>query len=92
MLGKNTRKVVKFFHLLVLCVITRQLEHRLTALFFRHIAQEQSALMIVLHVRCKGRRRASAQRKVQIKITNDFLREQTDEIRVARETRVIIGK
>ena len=53
MFGEHTREIVKLFHLLVLRVIPGQIEHRLATHLFGNIAQEQTVVMAVPHVRCK---------------------------------------
>src|ERR1700738_414790 len=84
--------MIKLLHLLVLGPVARQLEHRLRAGFFRHIAQEQAVMLAISDI---GRERPSgapAQFKVQSEIANDLLGKEADEIRVAREARVVIRK
>ena len=46
----------------------------------------------VLHVRRERPGRAPAQLELQAEIANDFLREQTDQVGVARQMRVEIGE
>ena len=41
---------------------------------------------------CERRNGASAQFQVQAEIADDLVRKQTDQIRVARQTRIVIGK
>src|SRR5439155_15197120 len=49
-------------------------------------------VLSVIQIRCKRRRRALAQFKVQSKVSDDFLREQTNEVRISRQSRVVIRK
>ncbi len=53
MFGKNVRQIVKFSHLLVLSVVSSKVDHRLPALPFIDIAQEQSVIATTIHVRRK---------------------------------------
>ena len=46
----------------------------------------------VLHVGCERPGRTPAQLEVQPQIANDFLREQADQVRVARQIRVVVGE
>ena len=52
-LGEHTREIVKLFHLLVLGIIPGQVEHRLATHLFGNIAQEQTVVVAVPHVRRK---------------------------------------
>ena len=46
--------------------------------------------MTVIHIRCERRGAASAQFKVQPEIANDFLRKQTDQIRIPRQAGIVV--
>ena len=48
--------------------------------------------MSVIYVRRAGCDGATAQFELQVEIVNDLLRKQADQIRVARQARVVIGK
>ena len=84
MFGEDARQSVKLSHLLVLRIASCKIGNRPPAFLFIHIAQEQSVMPTVLRVRRERRGRAPAQFEIQSKIANDFLREQTDEVRIAR--------
>ena len=51
MFGKDSRQVIKFLELLVLGMISGQFEHGLPARLFREVAQEQSIVAPIFHVR-----------------------------------------
>ena len=92
MLGEDAREIVKLLHLLVLGPVSGQLEHRLRADFFRHVAQEQAVMPAIPHIRRERAGGAPAQLEVQSEIANDLFGKEADEIRVTREARIIIGK
>src|SRR5206468_8926986 len=89
---ENARQIVEIFHLLELGVAPSQLDNRFTADLFIEVAQNQCAMLAMVHVwRTRGNR-ASTQFKVQAEIADDFLRKQTHEIGISGELRVKIGK
>src|SRR5207244_94721 len=49
-------------------------------------------MLPVVQIRRKRRRRALAQFKVQSEVSDDFLREQTNEVRISRQLRIVIRK
>ena len=49
-------------------------------------------MLSVIQIRRKRRRRAAAQFKIQSEVSDDFLREQTDEVGISRQSRIIIRK
>src|SRR4029453_10884411 len=73
-------------------VIPSQREHRPATQLFGDVAQEQSVIAPIPDVGRERCGRAPTQLKIQTKITDDFLREQTDQIRIAGQTRVVIGE
>ena len=74
----------------MLRVTSGQLEDRLATHLFGDVAQEQAVVAAILHVWRERPGRTSAQFEIQTKIANDFLREQADQIRVARQMRVVV--
>src|SRR4029077_1574515 len=92
MFGEDARQIVKLLNLVVLGVASSKIDNRFPALLFIDVADEQPGLMTILNIRRKRPGRPPAQFELQAKIANDLLREQTDQIRIARQPRVVIGK
>src|SRR5581483_10958592 len=92
LLGEHMRKIVKCLHPLELRFVPGKFEHRLPTDFFVYVAQQQSVVSPMITIGRERSGRAPAQFEVQSKIADDFLREQTDEVRVSRKSRIVIGE
>src|SRR5436190_22167688 len=82
--------MLEIFPVLDLGVAPSQLDNRFAAQLYIEVAQNQCAMLAMVHVRRTRGNRASAQFKVQSEIADDFLRKQTHEIGISGEMRVKI--
>src|SRR2546423_380667 len=88
--GKDRTQAVKFLELLRLRKTSSKLEDGLTTRFLGDVAQEQAVVATIFQIRRKRPGRASAQLEFQAKIANNFLREQADQVRVARQICIVV--
>src|SRR4029077_20412134 len=85
-----TNQAVKFLELLRLRKTSSKLEDGLTTRFLGDVAQEQAVVATIFQIRRERPGRASAQLEFQAKIANNFLREQADQVRVARQICIVV--
>ena len=88
--GKDTNQAVKFLELLRLRKTSSKLEDGLTTRFLGDVAQEQAVVATIFQIRRERPGCASAQLEFQAKIANNFLREQADQVRVARQICIVV--
>src|SRR6266480_2343223 len=92
MLCKYALEIVKLFHLLELGLAPGKIDHRAPALPLVDVADQEAVVLAALNIRGKRTGRPPAQLKLEAKVANDLLREQTDQVGVARQPGVIIRK